>query len=401
MANSEEENRDGKTEAGALRSDTQDQPPEGGEQAAPPAEEQAAAEPVAQGHAAAGAARRRALFPALAATAIVGAILGAGASLGLRYLTEPPASASLINERINERINEHMAALNARIDSLEKKADTSATAARAAASAIESRVAAAETAAREATEIANSLKSQVEKAAEMPASAAPQSDGTAAAAPDLAPLQARITDLEQKLAALGQSLSAPKDATRAEPDKDTAAAKEASRAQAIAVAAQSLLHKLDRGESFATQLSALDSLGAGREWLATLHAIPGASVRSERQLVEQFASLAPQIIAASASQTNEVESLLDRLARDAKALVHVHRADEVEALGAEGLVAKIEKALHSGDLETAVKSWQELPAAAISVSKNWGEEAEARRGALEAARAIEGEAMATLSKPKT
>ncbi|MGA7383791.1 MAG: hypothetical protein WBW81_03570, partial [Methylocella sp.] len=82
----------------------------------------------------------RSLFPALAATAVAGAILGFGGTLGLRYF-----GGSQING-----FAQRIAALNARIDAIEGKEDAASAAARTALAAIETRVAATEGAAGKA-----------------------------------------------------------------------------------------------------------------------------------------------------------------------------------------------------------------------------------------------------------
>src|ERR1700730_18162147 len=89
----------------------------------------------------------RALFPALAATAVAGAILGFGGTLGLRYFGGSQINGSASGERI--------AALNARIDAIEGKEDAASAASRTALSAMETRVAAAGGAVGKATELAN------------------------------------------------------------------------------------------------------------------------------------------------------------------------------------------------------------------------------------------------------
>jgi hypothetical protein len=338
--------------------------------------------------------KSRSLLPSLAVTALTGASLGVGATLALLYLAGPHINHVFYDDRI--------AALAGRIDALEGKADASA-ADRTALSAMETRVAAVEGAANNAVEVANSAKADAQKAGE-PASAGqgPASGSAQANAVDLGPIEARIAALEQKLASLEPALAAPKAALRAQPDQENAAAKHASRAQAIAVVAGSLLRRLDSGGQFSSELAALESLGVSQASLAPLRAVPGLTIISERQLAAQFSSLAPKIIASeSASQTNASEGFLEHVERDLKGLVHIRRAGDAETGDVEGLVVRIENALVDNDLEAAFKVWQELPSAAKSTAETWGEAAKARLDALQAARSIEADAVAALGKPKT
>jgi hypothetical protein len=336
----------------------------------------------------------RSLFPALAATAVAGAILGFGGTLGLRYFGGSQINGFAPGERI--------AALNARIDAVEGKEDTASTASRTALSAMESRVAAAENAANKAVESANSAQADAQKAlASGPAAQEPAS-GPAPAVPDLGPLEARIGTLEQKLAPLEAALAAPKADLRPQQDRVDAATGEGSRAQAIAIVAESLLRKLDSGGQFSGELAALEHLGVPHASLAPLRAASESTVSSERQLTARFAALVPGIIASkSAKQASADEGFVDRLTRHAKGLVHIRRVGDAEVAGVQGFVARIENALADHDLESAYNAWKELPGAATTQSESWGEAAKARLDALNAARSIEADAVAVLGKPKS
>jgi hypothetical protein len=336
----------------------------------------------------------RALFPALAATAVAGAILGLGGNLGLRYFGGPQSHGTASDAR--------MASLNARIDAIEGKEDAASAAARAGLAAIEARVAAAENAANKAVESANSARADAEKAVASGPAAQEPASGPAPAVADLGPLEARIGTLEQKFAPLESARAAPKADLRPQQDRADAAAGEGSRAQAIAIVAESLLLKLDSGGQFSSELTALENLGVPQASLAPLRAASESTVSSEPQLTARFASLVPGIIESeSAKQASEDESFLDRVTRHAKGLVHIRRVGDAEAAGVQGFVERIEKALAEHDLEAAYKTWKEMPGAATTQSESWGEAAKARLDALNAARSIEAEAVAVLGKPKS
>jgi hypothetical protein len=337
--------------------------------------------------------KRRSLFPALVATAVAGAVLGFGGTFGLHYFGGSKFDGFASGERI--------AALNARIAAIEGKEDAASAASRAALAAMESRVTDAENAANKAAESATSAQADAQKAlASQPAAQEP-APGPAPVATDLGPLEARIETLEQKLAPLEAALAAPKADLRPQQDRADAAAGERSRAEAIAVVAESLLRKLDSGGQFSGELAALENLSVPQASLAPLRAASESPVSSERQLTARFASLVPGIIASeTAKQASSDESFLDRLTRNAKGLLHVHRVGDAGAAGVEGFVARIENALTDHDLEAALKAWNELPAAATN-SENWGEAAKARLDALNAARSIEAKAVAVLGKAKS
>ena len=196
------------------------------------------------------------------------------------------------------------------------------------------------------------------------------------------------------------ALAAPKADLRPQQHRADAAG-EGSRAQAIAIVAESLLRKLDSGGQFSGELAALENLGVPQASLAPLRAASEATVASELQLTARFASLVPGIIASrSAKQASADETFLDRLTRNAKGLLRIRRVG-AEAAGVQGLVARIENALADHDLEAAFKAWKELPGTATTKSESWGEAAKARLDALNAARSIEADAVAVLAKPKS
>jgi hypothetical protein len=267
---------------------------------------------------------------------------------------------------------------------------------------METRVAAAENAANKAVESANSAQADAQKALASGAAAQEPASSPAPAVPDLGPLEARIATLEQKLAPLESALAAPKADLRPQQDRADAAAGEGSRAQAIAIVAESLLRKLDSGGQFSGEVAALENLGVPQASLAPLRAASESTVLSERQLTARFAALVPGIIASeSAKQASADEGFLDRLTRNAKGLLRIRRVGDAEAAGVQGFVARIENALTDRDLEAAYKAWKELPGATTTESESWGEAAKARLDALNAARSIEADAVAVLGKPKS
>ncbi|MGH6842107.1 MAG: COG4223 family protein [Methylocella sp.] len=343
----------------------------------------------------------RSLFPALAATAVAGAVLGIGGAYGLLYFGG--SNFDFGGSKFGGFASgERFAPLDARIAAIEGREDAASAASRAALAAMESRITDAENAANKAAQSANSAQADAQKAL-AGAEPAAQEPGPAPApaVADLGPLEARIESLEQKLAPLEAALAAPKAELRAQPDRADAAAGERSRAEAIAVVAASLLRKLESGGQFSGELAALENLRVPEASLAPLRAASESPVWSERQLTAQFASLVPGIIASeTAKQASADESFLDRVTRNAKGLLRVHRVGDAGAAGVEGFVARIENALADHDLEAALKAWNELPAAAKK-SENWGEAAKARLDALNAARSIEAEAVAVLGKAKT
>ncbi|WP_036258200.1 COG4223 family protein [Methylocapsa aurea] len=336
----------------------------------------------------------RSSLPLFAAAIVTSAVLAVGGAFGLRYFDGSGSATAAFDER--------MAAANARADAIGSKTDSSIAALRAAVTTLERRVGVAESAAGKAASDVNSALSEMQKTlAARLASLARAAGGATAELVDLGPLQTRIEAIELKLGSLETALAAPKADVRAQQDRESASAEPNSQVQAIAIVAESLLRKLDRGAPFSTELAALENLGVGPAELAPLRPVAGAGVVSPRKLADEFSALASPILASEPA--SEDAGIIDRLTRNAANLVRVRRVGEAGANDPDlpGLVARIENALKRLDIEEAFTIWTELPSAAKAKSDSWGEAAKARLGALSAARSIEADAVAALGKPKS
>ena len=344
---------------------------------------------------AAAAVRPRLFFPALALTALAGALLGIGGSYGLMIRAAPPDNSAPLDNRLNE--------LASRLDAIESKAAAASSAAGAAMGTLEARVAAAEDAARGAEDLSKTVEANLQKLAVIPP--APKEQASAPPAPaetvDLGPVEARIAALEQKLAQSGQEASGTKTSARAKSERETPPAGETARAQKVAIVAGNLLRRLDHGEEFAADLAALENLGVPQPALAPLRAV-ASPVLTVRELAAQFAGLSEKITAAgSGAPPGQEEGLLDRLARNAKALVDIRRVADGSGSDVGSLVSRVETALADHDIEAAYKAWNQLPSGAKTASQGWGQAARARLDAVDAAKSIESDALAVLGKPKT
>jgi hypothetical protein len=324
--------------------------------------------------------------PVLAAALILGALAGFGGAFALRMLDQQQAPDD----------GDHVAELNAHIVELEHKSEASA----AALAAIESRLTGAENSAGKAAASAESALNELH--AELAARPKEAGVSPGAEAPDIAPLEAKIAAFEQKVSALETKLAAPKVDVRAQ-QQDREAAVQSARALAAVpakgVAAISLLQLVTRGEPFADELAALDSLGEDPAKLAPLRAAAKTGVASVGDLADRFAALAPTLDAPPAQKHDS--GILDRLAHDAANLVRIHRQGDPNDPDLPGRVAAIEKALARLDVAKAYAIWSQLPAEVKVKSAAWGEAAKARLDAVAAASAIEADAVTALGKPKS
>ncbi len=334
--------------------------------------------------------------PPLAAAIVAGAILAVGGAFGLRFFDGSRTTAADLDARV--------AGLSARLDSLEKKADAAAIAERSALAGVESHIGVVESAASKAATATSSALRDLQGRFEARIAGLVHAPGGASdELIDLGPLQTHIDAVEKKLGSVEAALAAPKDDIRAQQDRENAASQieQGARAQAVAIVAESLLQRVDRGAPYQGDFAALEALGVGQAELAPLRPFAATGVTSPRQLAEQFSSLASNV--AIIEEAAEDASLLNRLAREASHLVRIRRVGDVDPKDddAPALVARIENALARLDVEEAFSVWTQLPAAAKAKSASWGEAVKARIDAVNAARSLEADAVAALGKPKS
>lgn len=201
------------------------------------------------------------------------------------------------------------------------------------------------------------------------------------------PLPGALTDLRAALTADGAS-------ARTGADQAQAAAKSA----ALVVVAQSIAAAIDAGQPYKPALEALGALKAPPAIVDALRPAAGGAP-SLASLASSFAKVERALFAPPAPP--EGANLLERLTRSASALVRVRPASDPEGDSPADHVARIERALASGDGAAALAQWERLPDAAKAASADWAKALRARTSAQEAARALLSDAMARLARSQS
>jgi len=289
------------------------------------------------------------------------------------------------------------AALQTRTAGLDQKiaatADSAATL-----PALDRRVAALEAATQAATASLDSLKSEMAKAVARAEAPAPAAAPAPAREVDLTALEQRIAAIEARLQPLATAVAASKADVSADQDNIRKAVS-ASDAAALVVVAQSLLGELDRGMPFAAEVAAAEALGANPDRIAALRPVADKGVPTAAALAESFAPLAAPIL--TGTQSKEPQGILDRLERGASGLVRVRPVGAPTGDDPTALIARIEGALGHGDVAAAVSAWEQLPAAAKTVTGDWASAARARVAADSAAHALLADAIDRLGRSKS
>ncbi len=323
------------------------------------------------------------LWP-FAAAIVIAALIAVGGALVLNRLDRTPAN---------------LAALESLVATLQHRAASSA-APNATQAVLEKRMAALEAANGDMRAMVAGLRGDLDKLA---AEKAAPAQG---AAPDLAPLEARLGGLERKLAALDTKVGALADQLNAENGRVSASETRVSQSaaaradsEAIAILAANLLRKVDAGAPYETDLAALANRGLDKSKLAPLEPTAASGVATPAALAKQFSDLSPAIL--SAEPQPKENGFLDHLVKGAERLVRVRKIGETPGDDLSGRLARIKAALDAREVETGYQEWSGLPDVAKTRSEAFGEAAKARIDAIAAARSIDSDAVVALGKARS
>lgn len=218
-------------------------------------------------------------------------------------------------------------------------------------------------------------------------------------APDISPLEARIADIDPRLAAVESGLDALKadlaagfDALRADAERfATAVARVDALSLHAAVADASAA--LDAGRPFAAELAALSSLGVDAATIDALGPYAETGIPDAAALAASFDEALAALPANAPPPATA--SPVDRLFSSARGLVSVRRAgappDSAEA------ASDIRARLAERDYAAALEAWRALPPAAQEETRSFADALQARLDADAALAALRDRALLALS----
>ena len=352
-------------------------------------------------------------FAPLASSALIAAIVGAGAAALVLWTMgwpgdakQPPAAAPQINTAALD-------ALSARLDKLESR-PVAPQADKAALDALAARVASVETKAAApapsppasappdpalSAKIGELEKSLATLRDELAATSS-RSQQTAAAVdavkstprepapppPDLSPINQRLDKLE----AATSKLSADLAASNAKPADDTALRR--------VVAASLLDVSVRAGEPYAAVLAAARPLAGNPDALKPLDGFATTGVPGTNALNRELLALLPKLSPAPANSTTG-SGIVDRLQAGASRLVRIERTEPVAGNDRSAIVARVTAAALRNDIAEARREIKTLAPEDRAPAQAWIDKADARDAALAASRQFAAEAMASLGKP--
>ncbi len=198
---------------------------------------------------------------------------------------------------------------------------------------------------------------------------------------------AAVTPVESRIAALEQSVQG---VVRSEEDRR-------ANAERIVLALElgSLKRAVDRGGSYAAELSEVVRAGAGRIDLAALERYKDQGVPTLADLTREFRPVAHAMLDAASMPADA--SAFDRLLLGAKSVVRVRRTQHSpDDTSVEAVVGRMEAALAEGKFQDILALAGQLPPKALEPAEAWLARVEARAAVGTALASVEDQLKASL-----
>jgi prefoldin subunit 5 len=140
-----------------------------------------------------------------------------------------------------------------------------------------------------------------------------------------------------------------------------ASRQQAGSAAAVLAASQALFAAFDRGQPFARELAALDTLGVEAARLEPLRAAAAAGAPTLASLQGDLKRLTPAILSAGKPGTAQADSLLDWASSAVNTLVQSRPVGTPSGPDPGAILARVETALQAGNVPRALSEWAALP----------------------------------------
>jgi len=213
----------------------------------------------------------------------------------------------------------------------------------------------------------------VQTAAPVAATQAPVQTGVAA------PLAAAVPPAVQSMAPTTTPVapSAEVAALGARLDRLQADQQRAARASAEALAAAALSEASQSSRRFDDQLAGLDQLLPDTTDLRALRALAETGAPSRQALAAEFTDVADRA-AVAAHAPPPGSGMLARLVHALAAVFTVRRVDRLTGDGPDAVLARAQRSVDAGDLETALKQLDRLPQSGADALSGWRGQASRR-----------------------
>ncbi len=185
----------------------------------------------------------------------------------------------------------------------------------------------------------------------------------------------------------------------AQTDQKIIASVERSNAAARAIIARALSERVQAGQPFVDELSAVESTGGNAQLVAVLKPLAAKGVLSQQSMLRAFVALEKIIVQAPKPAANA--PMLERLKQGALGLVKIRPVDTAQGETPGALFVRIRDGLAAGEYEAALALFGKLPDDVRKAADPFLQGLKARISADKATQAIASEAIAQLQKQKT
>jgi len=309
------------------------------------------------------------LWPAFAGALAGAVVLVIGMVAGWLWAAqEHPASSAAALQALGDRVT---------------RVEQQASAPPVADSAVAGRLAAMEKAVTTLRDDIANLRGAHEKTAATLNEMAATSRNAAAPAQDL-------TEFEQRLAKIEQSMTTLKSEAASPPADDVRLRR---------VAAASLLDMAVRqGQPYGDALTVAKAVAERPDALQPLQSFAASGIPGNEALARELLALRPQWTPQPQASPSKSTGMLDRLQQSASRLVHIQRVDgKADDNGA--VAARVTAAAERNDIVAARRELNALPVDQRAQVQSWIDRVDARDAALAASRAFVSNAMAALAQP--
>jgi hypothetical protein len=202
-----------------------------------------------------------------------------------------------------------------------------------------------------------------------------------AKAADVAPLAAKLGDIQQDLQGFSKS--------------EAERAANASRV-VLALELANLKRAMGRGDSYVAELTAIKRLAGGKFNLTPLERHMRDGVPMQAELIRSFRKCANAMLDAEAETADA--SLIDRLLSGARSIVRIRKAGHsTDDTSIEAIVGRMEVALKEGRLDEVLAQGKKLPPKAALAAEDWLNKVEARHAVDRALADVDAALKASLS----
>ncbi|WP_310618639.1 mitofilin family membrane protein [Flexibacterium corallicola] len=143
------------------------------------------------------------------------------------------------------------------------------------------------------------------------------------------------------------------------------------------VAATSLKMAIDSGNPYLNELATMQTFYPGNsQQIQELEAYAKTGIPTKAQLISSFGNVARKMSAQEQSKSSE--GTLDHLLSGAKSLISIRKVGESGGNDPLGLLGKMEARVETGDLNGAMRAYEQLPESMKLAGKQWAGEVSAR-----------------------